>query len=105
VRPDGRQVRRQAAPEPGVMPLPRSTLAKVAPRVVSFEEQVTAVREGLAAVHEREEDWSAAAQTLAGIDLDSGAPSIAARRAHSALCTVHPPCTTCAICAAAAASV
>mmetsp|Transcript_10184 Transcript_10184/g.30634 ORF Transcript_10184/g.30634 Transcript_10184/m.30634 type:complete len:393 (-) Transcript_10184:278-1456(-) len=48
------------------------TLAKVAPRVVSFEEQVTAIREGLAAVHEREEDWTAAARTLAGIDLDSG---------------------------------
>jgi hypothetical protein len=49
-------------------------LARVAPRLVSFEEQVAAVREALAALHERQEDWAAAAQTLAGIDLDSGRP-------------------------------
>jgi hypothetical protein len=48
-------------------------LARVAPRLVSFEEQVAGVREALAALHERQEDWTAAAQTLAGIDLDSGA--------------------------------
>lgn len=48
-------------------------LRQVAPRLVSFEEQVAAVREALAALHETQEDWSAAAQTLAGIDLDSGA--------------------------------
>lgn len=47
-------------------------LARVAPRLVSFEEQVAAVREALAALHEQQEDWTAAAQTLAGIDLDSG---------------------------------
>ncbi len=50
-----------------------SMLRQVAPRLVSFEEQVAAVREALAALHEAQEDWSAAAQTLAGIDLDSGA--------------------------------
>ena len=50
----------------------RSMLARVAPRLVSFEEQVAAVREALAALHEQQEDWTAAAQTLAGIDLDSG---------------------------------
>jgi hypothetical protein len=49
-----------------------SMLARVAPRLVSFEEQVAAVREALAALHEQQEDWTAAAQTLAGIDLDSG---------------------------------
>lgn len=47
-------------------------LARVQPRLVSFEEQVAAVREALASLHERQEDWTAAAQTLAGIDLDSG---------------------------------
>eukprot|EP00217_Crustomastix_stigmatica_P000312 CAMPEP_0183820046 /NCGR_PEP_ID=MMETSP0803_2-20130417/64444_1 /TAXON_ID=195967 /ORGANISM="Crustomastix stigmata, Strain CCMP3273" /LENGTH=383 /DNA_ID=CAMNT_0026064937 /DNA_START=1477 /DNA_END=2625 /DNA_ORIENTATION=- len=47
-------------------------LERVAPRSVSFEEQLATVRESLAAVYEAEEDWSRAAQTLAGIDLDSG---------------------------------
>ena len=49
-----------------------STLDKLQPRVVSFEEQVTTLREHLASLLEGEEDWSTAAQTLAGIDLDSG---------------------------------
>jgi hypothetical protein len=40
---------------------------------VSFEEQATVLRENLAEVLEKEEEWSQAAQTLAGIDLDSGA--------------------------------
>lgn len=48
-------------------------LRRAAPRLVSFEEQVAAVREALAMLHEQQEDWAAAAQTLAGIDLDSGA--------------------------------
>lgn len=48
------------------------TLEKLQPRVVSFEEAVTVLREDLAAVLEEEEDWSRAAQTLAGIDLESG---------------------------------
>ena len=39
---------------------------------MSYEEQVTTVREHLASLLEKEEDWSKAAQTLAGIDLDSG---------------------------------
>lgn len=47
-------------------------LEKIQPRVVSFEEQVTMLRENLADVLEKEEQWSKAAQTLAGIDLDSG---------------------------------
>ena len=40
--------------------------------MVSYEEQVTTVREHLANLLEKEEEWSKAAQTLAGIDLDSG---------------------------------
>ncbi|KAK3234883.1 hypothetical protein CYMTET_54889 [Cymbomonas tetramitiformis] len=47
-------------------------LEKIQPRMVSFEEQVTKVRENLASVYEREEAWAKAAQVLAGIDLDSG---------------------------------
>ena len=50
----------------------RSALDMIQPRVVSYEEQVTALREQLAGVLESEEDWARAAQTLAGIDLDSG---------------------------------
>ena len=49
-----------------------SLLDKIQPRVVSYEEQVTTVREHLANLLEKEEEWSKAAQTLAGIDLDSG---------------------------------
>ncbi len=51
-----------------------SLLDRIQPRVVSYEEQVTTVREHLASLLEKEEDWSKAAQTLAGIDLDSGMP-------------------------------
>jgi len=42
------------------------------PRVTSFEEQVSTIREALAALYEAEEDWTAAAKMLAGIPLDSG---------------------------------
>lgn len=48
------------------------TLERLQPRVVSFEDSVTLIRENLADVLEKEEDWSKAAQILAGIDLDSG---------------------------------
>ncbi|CAL5223938.1 g6541 [Coccomyxa viridis] len=48
------------------------TLDKLQPRVVSYEEQVTAIREQLADLLIDEEDWNQAAKTLAGIDLDSG---------------------------------
>eukprot|EP00245_Coleochaete_scutata_P009413 TRINITY_DN3090_c0_g1_i1.p1 TRINITY_DN3090_c0_g1~~TRINITY_DN3090_c0_g1_i1.p1 ORF type:complete len:401 (+),score=100.64 TRINITY_DN3090_c0_g1_i1:15-1217(+) len=47
-------------------------LAQIQPRVVSFEEQVSTIREGLADLYEQEEEWSKAAQMLGGIDLDSG---------------------------------
>jgi len=49
-----------------------STLERLQPRVVSYEEQVTAIREQLADVLIDEEEWNEAAKTLAGIDLDSG---------------------------------
>jgi predicted Abi (CAAX) family protease len=62
-------------------------LARVAPRLVSFEEQVAGVREALAALHERQEDWTAAAQTLAGIDLDSGRPARPPARTQPCLST------------------
>lgn len=44
----------------------------IQPRAVSYEEQATAIREQLAIILEAEEEWTKAAQTLAGIDLDSG---------------------------------
>jgi hypothetical protein len=50
-----------------------SALDRVRPRAVSYEEQATLIREQLAELYEGQEEWSKAAQTLAGIDLDSGA--------------------------------
>lgn len=47
-------------------------LAALQPRLSSFEEQATLVREGLAGLHEQEGDWAAAARALGGINLDSG---------------------------------
>ncbi|CAA7387849.1 unnamed protein product [Spirodela intermedia] len=48
------------------------SLARIQPRVVSFEEQVLVIREKLAELYESEREWSKAAQMLSGIDLDSG---------------------------------
>ena len=45
---------------------------------MSFEEQVTTLRENLAALLEAEEQWTQAAQVLAGIDLDSGVRTLGA---------------------------
>lgn len=39
---------------------------------MSFLDQSTLIREKLAELLEREEEWTRAAQVLAGIDLDSG---------------------------------
>jgi len=47
-------------------------LERIQPRVSSFEEQASTVREHLADVFEKEEDWAQAAKMLAGIPLDSG---------------------------------
>lgn len=53
-------------------------LDRLAPRLVSFEEVCSQLRVSLAAVHESQEAWSAAAAALAGIDLDSGQRSLGA---------------------------
>ena len=47
-------------------------LERMQPRVTSFEEQISMIREHLADVYEREEEWTEAAKMLAGIPLDSG---------------------------------
>ncbi|KAK9694751.1 hypothetical protein K7432_013296 [Basidiobolus ranarum] len=47
-------------------------LEKMQPRIVSFEEQISIMREKLALIYENEEDWSEAARILQGIPLDSG---------------------------------
>ncbi|KAF9082154.1 hypothetical protein BGX29_008358 [Mortierella sp. GBA35] len=50
----------------------KHALDRVQSRVVSFEEQVSAIRMHLATIYESEEDWAEAAQVLMGIPLDSG---------------------------------
>jgi len=49
-----------------------SALSQIAPRTVSYPEQSQLLRERLAALFEKEEQWTKAAQVLQGIDLDSG---------------------------------
>ena len=63
-----------------------SALAGAQPRVVSYEEQVTQLREQLADLYALEEDFTKAAQLLAGIDLDSGACKA---RALALQCLMH----------------
>ncbi|MEW5307383.1 MAG: hypothetical protein WDW38_001246 [Sanguina aurantia] len=53
-------------------PIATYALEKTQTRVVSFDDSVTSLRETLSDLLEREEDYSKAAQVLAGIDLDSG---------------------------------
>mmetsp|Transcript_1264 Transcript_1264/g.2648 ORF Transcript_1264/g.2648 Transcript_1264/m.2648 type:complete len:417 (-) Transcript_1264:160-1410(-) len=48
------------------------TLERSQQRAVSFEEQISSIRESLSIVYERAENWSEAAKMLAGIPLDSG---------------------------------
>ena len=43
---------------------------------MSYEEQVSTLREQLAEVYAEEDDFSKAAQLLSGIDLDSGEPHL-----------------------------
>lgn len=45
-------------------------LERIQPRVVSFEEHATTLREALAAVHENEENWSQAAKVCARVRRD-----------------------------------
>lgn len=47
-------------------------LDKVQPRVISFEEQVANIRQNLAQIYEREENWREAANVLVGIPLETG---------------------------------
>jgi len=47
------------------------TLEKIQPRVISFEEQVASIRQHLASVYEREQDWKQAARVLVGIPLET----------------------------------
>lgn len=42
------------------------------PRVISFEEQVASIRQHLAAIYEREQNWRDAANVLVGIPLETG---------------------------------
>lgn len=48
------------------------TLEKVQPRVISFEEQVSHIRQHLAGIYEKEQNWQAAAKVLVGIPLETG---------------------------------
>ena len=47
-------------------------LEKVQPRVVSFEDQIVAIRQHLAALYESEQRWREAADILSGIPLETG---------------------------------
>merc|ERR1712002_173284 len=48
-----------------------STLERVEPRKISFEEQVAAIRQHLASIYEKEENWQEAARVLVGIPLET----------------------------------
>ncbi|XP_013114653.1 COP9 signalosome complex subunit 4 [Stomoxys calcitrans] len=48
------------------------TLDKVQPRVISFEEQVAGIRQHLAEIYERNQQWRDAANVLVGIPLETG---------------------------------
>lgn len=48
------------------------TLERIQPRVVSFEEQVAAIRQHLAQIYENEQMWREAAGVLVGIPLETG---------------------------------
>lgn len=47
-------------------------LTKIQPRVISFEEQVSSIRQHLADIFEREQCWKEAASCLVGIPLETG---------------------------------
>ena len=48
------------------------TLEVVKPRMISFEDQVVAIRQHLADIYEREQNWSEAGKVLVGIPLETG---------------------------------
>lgn len=45
---------------------------QVQPRVISFEEQVASIRQHLADIYERNQNWREAANVLVGIPLETG---------------------------------
>ncbi|XP_026472790.1 COP9 signalosome complex subunit 4 isoform X2 [Ctenocephalides felis] len=47
-------------------------LDRVQPRVISFEEQVSSIRQHLADIYERNQNWKCAANVLVGIPLETG---------------------------------
>lgn len=47
-------------------------LDRVQPRVISFEEQVASIRQHLAQIYERHQNWREAANVLVGIPLETG---------------------------------
>ncbi|KAK3751013.1 hypothetical protein QZH41_020177, partial [Actinostola sp. cb2023] len=47
-------------------------LEKLQPRVISFEEQVSSIRQHLAKIYEDAHEWNAAAKVLTGIPLETG---------------------------------
>lgn len=53
------------------------TLEKVQPRVISFEEQVASIRQHLADIYERNQNWREAASVLVGIPLETGQKYVA----------------------------
>jgi COP9 signalosome complex subunit 4 len=48
------------------------TLERLQPRAISFEEQVAILRQHLAGIYEKEQEWREAAQVLSGIPLETG---------------------------------
>ncbi|KAJ3412805.1 COP9 signalosome complex subunit 4 [Chytridiales sp. JEL 0842] len=56
----------------GVERVWRFGLERLSTRAVAFEEQISSVRESLAALLENQEEWTEAAKILQGIPLDSG---------------------------------
>lgn len=59
-------------PDPVSKAVSHFTLEKVQPRVISFEEQVANIRQHLADIYEREQNWREAANVLVGIPLETG---------------------------------
>jgi COP9 signalosome complex subunit 4 len=58
-------------PAEDARPLLVAVLDRVQPRLVIYEEQVSVLRETLATLYERTEEWTEAAKVLIGIPLDS----------------------------------
>ncbi|KAK7111786.1 COP9 signalosome complex subunit 4-like [Littorina saxatilis] len=58
--------------DPDAKAVAHFTLEKIHTRVISFEEQVAAIRQYLARIFEREQSWREAANVLVGIPLETG---------------------------------